>query len=154
MKKKIVYVDMDDVLCDFSGAYHAALKRTPEIMWPQSQVDFFRQLDPLPGAIKWFMELFNHPNLDVYILTAPSVYNPMCYMEKRLWVEDKFGMEVVEKLILSPNKSLFHGDYLIDDRPFGNGQDGFEGELIKFGSDTFPNWDAVGAYLLIKEMVE
>ncbi|BFM48311.1 hypothetical protein THO17_04740 [Marinomonas sp. THO17] len=35
--KTIVYIDMDDVLYDFIGAYNEALLRTPEIHYPQSQ---------------------------------------------------------------------------------------------------------------------
>jgi len=38
------------------------------------------------------------------------------------------------------------GDYLIDDR-LKNGADKFQGELIYFGSDQFPDWKAVVVYL-------
>lgn len=40
------------------------------------------------------------------------------------------------------------GDYLIDDRPNKCGADEFEGEVIAFGSEQFPNWEAVLKYLL------
>lgn len=36
----------------------------------------------------------------------------------------------------------------IDDRPNKCGADKFEGEVIAFGSDQFPNWKAVTEYLL------
>ena len=39
--KKIVYVDMDGVLCDFADAHRQALERQPEIAYPQSQYGFF-----------------------------------------------------------------------------------------------------------------
>ena len=51
-----------------------------------------------------------------------------------------------KRLILSHHKELNHGDYLIDDR-LKNGADKFQGELIHFGSDKFPDWDAVVVYL-------
>jgi len=42
------------------------------------------------------------------------------------------------------------GDYLIDDRT-KRGADKFQGELILFGSDEFPDWKAVLEYLFNKE---
>lgn len=44
---EIVYIDMDDVLCDYSGAYYKASSRTPEIAYLQSQYGFFTSLPPL-----------------------------------------------------------------------------------------------------------
>ena len=38
------------------------------------------------------------------------------------------------------------GDYLIDDRT-KNGAGEFSGELIQFGDDAFPNWEAILNYL-------
>lgn len=147
MNKVIVYVDMDDVLCDYSGAYQLNLNQNPEIKFPQSQYGFFRNLVPVSGALSAMRFLQSYQRVDVYILTAPSVKNPLCYTEKREWVEHYLGMEMVEKLIISPNKGLNKGAYLIDDRDFGRGQELFEGELIKFGSDLFPDWKSVITYL-------
>jgi 5'-nucleotidase len=50
---------------------------------------------------------------------------------------------VVGNWIISPHKHLNNGDYLIDDMPSGNGQVYFEGQLILFGSNEFPNWLSV-----------
>lgn len=144
--KKIVYVDMDNVLCDFDSAKKRALVRNPEIAFPHSQVDFFRRLQPMHHDIAGYMsELALH--YDVYILTAPSTMNPMSYTEKMLWVRDHLGQEFVEKLIISKHKHLNKGDYLIDDMSSGCGQDKFEGKLIQFGSKEFPNWESVVEYL-------
>jgi len=135
---------MDGVLCDYVGAHNKATTLCPSIKYPQSQYGFFRNLKPLPNAIEAFSVLFMHA--DVYILTAPSVKNPLSYSEKREWVETHLGVEVTEKLIMSPNKGLSKGDYLIDDMISGKGQDKFEGKLIHFGSDEFPNWNKVLEY--------
>jgi 5'-nucleotidase len=140
---KLIYVDMDDVLCDFIGAHKKARKQTPEIKYPQAQLDFFRKLKPIEGAIEGFAKLWNSKKYDVYILTAPSVMNPLCYMEKRLWITDYFSIDVAQKLILSPNKALLKGDFLIDDMTKGKGQETFEGELITFGSEKYPDWQSV-----------
>lgn len=47
----IVYIDMDDVLCDFTGAKEIALSRNSSVGFPQSQYGFYQKLNPLPGAI-------------------------------------------------------------------------------------------------------
>jgi 5'-nucleotidase len=79
--KKILYVDMDGVLCDYKSAFIEARQRTPEIIYPQSQLGFFMNLKPLPMAydMDMYFKIF-----DTYILTRPSVKNPLCYTEKRL----------------------------------------------------------------------
>ena len=50
---------------------------------------------------------------------------------------------MVKQLIISPHKGLNKGHYLIDDRSNGQGQDEFEGLLIQFGSEAFPDWQTV-----------
>ena len=135
---------MDDVLCEFKRAYYKARANNPEQIYPQSQVDFFRKLNPLDGAIEGFS--FLSANFETYILTAPSIYNPLCYMEKRLWVEDHFGFGMVDKLIISPRKDIFKGDYLIDDRIDIHRQSEFSGILIQFGIHPFNDWSDIVEY--------
>lgn len=144
MKRPIVYFDMDDVLCAFSKAHRDHLRMTPEIFYPQCKMDFFRKLEPIQEAVNLFFALQEH--FDVYILTAPSEYNPLSYTEKRIWVEEHLGMDAVKKLIISPNKALSIGDYLIDDKASGKGQDGFTGRLIQIGSKEFPNWESIASF--------
>ena len=50
--KEIIYVDMDDVLCDFSNAYQKALLDNPKIKYPQSQYGFFRNLEPIKDSLE------------------------------------------------------------------------------------------------------
>lgn len=50
-----------------------------------------------------------------------------------------FDYDFPERLILAPNKGLLRGDDLIDDHAHGKGQDLFEGQLILFGSEDFPD---------------
>ena len=78
MKKKIVYVDMDGVLCDFAEAHATALAANPGIQYPQSQYGFFRNLKPLAGALAAMASLRSNPAIELYILTAPSIPNPLC----------------------------------------------------------------------------
>ena len=146
-QRKIVYVDMDDVLCQFREAYREAVAKNPAIQFPQSQYGFFANLLPVKGGIETVKQLIASDRYDPYILTAPSIRNPLCYLEKRVWIEQHFGIEFVKKFIISPNKALLKGQYLIDDNVTGKGQDGFEGEVIHFGSQRFPDWASVGALL-------
>jgi 5'(3')-deoxyribonucleotidase len=146
-EKLILYVDMDGVLCDYDKAHKKALKETPKIKYPQSVEGFFLNLEPIPDAIKVMGWIIKSEYFDVWILTAPSVYNPLSYMEKRLWVEKWFGMDMAHKLIESPNKGLNKGDFLIDDNVDGKGQENFEGEVIQFGSRYFKDWKEIAIYL-------
>lgn len=141
-----IYVDMDNVLCDYQKAYDEVKANDPEIKYPQSTYGFFLNLEPLPYATMGYHTLSKH--YDVWILTSPSVMNPMSYTEKRAWVSNHLGIDVAKKTILSPNKSLLIGDYLIDDyidHPTSRQQD-FEGKLIHFGGDKYPDWLSVIDY--------
>ena len=134
-----IYVDMDNVLCDYQSAYDKALKDNPEIIYPQSQYGFFRNLKPMPSAKEIFKLLSD--KFDVWILTAPSVQNPLCYSEKREWVETYLGYDAAKRLIISPDKSLLIGDYLIDDIEEGRAkQNEFNGVQIVFGIEPYYNW--------------
>jgi len=138
---------MDGVICDFYKAKEEALKRNPHNKFPQSEYGFFTNLEPIEGAISAIMWLMASKDFEVYILTAPSILNPLCYTEKRVWIEKHFGMDLVRNMIISPNKGLSKGDILIDDNEKGCGQDMFEGDFIHFGSNKFPNWNEILIYL-------
>lgn len=142
MNKKIVYIDLDDTICNFSTHFLNKLRENPLIKYPQSQYGFFTDLLPLEGAIDGVNKL--REKYDVYILSRPSFRNPLCYTEKRVWVEKYFGLDFSEKLILCGFKHLMIGDYLIDDFICKD----FKGDQIIFGSDKFKNWESVLNYLI------
>jgi len=114
---------------------------------PQAEFGFFTNLKAIEGAIVSVNFLINSDVYDPYILTAPSIKKPLCYTEKRIWVENYFGLEFVNKLIISPNKSLLKGDFLIDDNIEGKGQEDFEGEVLQFGRELYPTWESSLLYL-------
>jgi len=145
--RMIVYIDMDDVLCHFESEKQRQIEANPDIAFPQSIPGFFENLKPIDGAIESVKKLIHSEKFSPYILTAPSILNPHCYTEKRLWVEKYFGMDFVDKLIICSNKGLLKGDVLIDDYIEGRGQENFEGEFIHFGSEEFPNWEIIYQYL-------
>jgi 5'-nucleotidase len=135
--KKIIHVDMDDVLCDYKGGFVKAIERSPYNQYPQSVYGFYTSLAPIPGAVEAIKYL--QSKYEVYIATRPSYMNPLCYTEKRVWIEKHLGLEICKNLAMTPNKNLLIGDYLIDDMPWF----GFKGKQILFGSDEFPDWESV-----------
>lgn len=94
-----VYVDMDDVLCDYSTKIREKKAQSSATPYPQSEPGFFRSLEPIEGALIAIDQLRSRKDIDLYILTAPSTKNPLSYTEKRLWIEDKFGYEMTSNLI-------------------------------------------------------
>lgn len=145
----IVYVDMDDVLCHFTRRFEQKLLANPKIQYPQCEYGFFASLDPISGAsdaMNRFQKLTEAKKYNVYILTSPSTKNPLSYTEKRIWVENNIGDFWLERLIISPNKSLLKGDVLIDNNVSGKGQEDFEGKLIHFGNTEYPTWERVMRY--------
>ena len=148
MNKKTLYIDMDGVLADFDAKAALAPKHIKQKYGDNLHrvPGFYRDLKPLPGAIEAFNKLCEH--YDVYIASTPSWSNPSCWIDKRLWVQQYIGQNAYKKLILTSNKGILKGDYLIDDNTW-NGADEFEGEHIHFGTDkNFMNWDDVLKYLL------
>jgi len=150
MDKKIVYVDMDHTLCNFSASYLKYREKFPQVEYPHSIPGFFSGLAPIPGAIEVFQWLGDQEDLDLYILTAPSVRNPNSYTEKRLWVEEHLGIDAAYKLIISPNKGLNLGHYLIDDYTEGKGQENFKGQLLQFGATEYPDWKSIRRFFDVK----
>lgn len=142
-----IYVDMDDVLCNYTQGFIDARDLNPAIDFPQQIPGFFQSLKPIEYALESMELLRFNKDLELYILTAPSTRNPHSYTEKRLWVEEYFGYEFTKNLIMSSNKGLLKGDLLIDDHDCGRGQEDFEGEFILFGSSRFPGWPSIINYI-------
>ncbi|MCP3924711.1 MAG: hypothetical protein GY714_19215 [Desulfobacterales bacterium] len=147
MKSKIIYIDMDDVLCDYQSGYKYYKLKYPDIKFPQSIKGFFNDLAPVKNGVATVNKMISSEKYNPYILTAPSTRNPHSYMEKRIWIESHFDYNFTKKLIICPNKGLLKGDILIDDIVAGKGQESFEGDLIHFGSPEFPDWSSVSKIL-------
>lgn len=141
----IIYVDLDNVTTNFAKAKLKALHENPSQPYPQSEYGFFANLEPIEYAIEtinWLIEIGH----DVYFLTAPSIKNIGCYSDKAFWVKKHFGEEMLKKLIISYDKSLLIGDYLIDDNINCNKQDKFKGQFIHFRDDF--NWSDIKFYFM------
>jgi len=144
--KKILYVDMDNVLVDFQSAFPRV---SPELLiMHASDKDeipgIFSLMDPMPGAIESFNELSDI--FDTYVLSTAPWENPSAWSDKLLWIQKHLGEAAYKRLILSHHKNLNDGDFLIDDRK-ANGVKNFSGEHVHFGQPEFPDWISVVAYL-------
>lgn len=145
--KKILYVDMDNVLVDFaSGIAHINEEQRQKFQTNLDDVPgIFALMDPMPGAIEAYEKLAL--KFDTFILSTSPWDNASAWSDKLEWVKKYLGEVAYKRLILTHHKHLNQGDYLIDDRE-KNGASDFSGELILFGSDRFPNWEKVADYLM------
>lgn len=144
--RKILYLDMDNVLVDFPSAFsrlsESTLKEYED--HPDEMPGIFGLMDPVEGAVDAFCELASI--FETYILSTVPWKNPSGFADKHAWVRKHLGEQCRKRLIFSHNKHLNHGDFLVDDRP-NNGAEHFKGEVIRFGSADFPNWSVVLPYL-------
>jgi 5'(3')-deoxyribonucleotidase len=149
--KKILYIDMDNVLVDFQSGidkltdeekqqYEGRLDDVPGI---------FGLMEPLEGSIEAFNLLSKC--YETYILSTAPWNNPSAWIDKHSWVRKHLGDIANRRLILTHHKNLNKGDFLIDDRPTKRGVDKFEGEVLSFGpGNRFQTWKEVIDYLTSK----
>ena len=148
MAKKILYLDMDNVLVDFPAALSQLDEKTL-LAYPKDKRDeipgIFSLMPPKEGAVEAFHQL--EQKFDTYILSTAPWENPSAWSDKLLWVKQYLGEPARKRLILSHHKNLNRGDFLVDDRK-ENGAKDFQGEHLFFGKERFPGWPEVLDYLL------
>lgn len=144
--KKILYLDMDNVLVDFKSGIDQL--EAPVINEYEDRLDevpgIFSLMVPMQGAIEAHKELAEL--FDTYILSTAPWDNPSAWNDKLAWVKKYLGQPAYKRLILSHNKNLNAGDYLVDDRT-KNGAGEFKGMHIHYGTETYPDWDSVMVFL-------
>ena len=147
MTKKVLYFDMDNVLVNFQSGLDQLSEEV--LQQYEGQLDnipnVFSLMKPLDGALEAYTILAS--TYDSYILSTAPWGNISSWSDKAAWVQTYLGYTAEKRLILSHNKNLNIGDYLIDDRT-ANGAAQFMGEHIHFGSAKFPNWKSVLNHLL------
>lgn len=149
MNRKILYIDMDNVLVDFQSAFPKLDQKLLD-EYPENKDEIpniFSLMDPMTGAIDSYKELSEL--FDTYILSTSPWGNDSAWIDKIKWVKKYLGTFAYKRLILSHHKNLNKGDFLIDDR-LANGVEKFEGEHIHFGQDPFNDWESVLNYLRSK----
>jgi 5'(3')-deoxyribonucleotidase len=147
MKKKTLYFDMDNVIVNFQSGIDRL--ETVDLINYEGRLDevpgIFGLMDPIGGAIEAYHKLTQY--YDCYILSTAPWENDSAWSDKAKWVKKHLGEVAHKRLILTHNKNLNKGDYLIDDRT-KNGAGEFEGEHIHFLTEQFPNWNSVLNYLI------
>ena len=108
--------------------------------------ELFFEAEPMAGAIEAYNKLIEV--FDVYLLTSSPWKSMGATEAKQRWVMKYLGDSADKRMIVSHNKNLMIGEYLIDDRT-ANGAGEFKGELIQFGTEKYPDWNSVLNYLNI-----
>jgi 5'(3')-deoxyribonucleotidase len=137
---------MDNVLVDFQSGIE---RLSPELAaryrkHPYNAPGIYALMQPIDGAVEAFVRL--SARFDTYILSTAPWDNPTAWSDKLQWVKAHLGEAGKKRLILTHHKNLARGDFLVDDR-LTRGADKFSGRLILFGSEPFPDWPAVEAFL-------
>lgn len=142
----VILVDMDNTLVEFSvGLADVWQQRYPdEIFVPPTQQKYFhphrdypeylhdkihaichepgflRGLKPTFGGIAAVHEMIADGH-DVRFVTSHLIGYDPAVLEKFQWIEDHFGKEWVDRIVLTRDKTLIRGDVLIDDKPLITG---------------------------------
>ena len=151
--KKLCFVDIDGPVANFEKEAEIWAKNagitTREFIDQKMyrQPKFYAGLELVENVKESIEELSK--KYEIRFLSAPSWGNPHSFIEKRIWIEEKFGSFAEKRMDLSFRKDLSMGHYLIDDRlKYGAGE--FIGEHIMYGSEQFPDWNSVLKYLIKK----
>lgn len=91
---------------------------------------FFRDMLPVKGA-KEALEEMREKGFEVFICTSPLSTYKNCVLEKYEWVENHLGPSWVKQVILTKDKTIIKGDFLIDDKP------------AITGTEKHPEWEHI-----------
>lgn len=138
-----VLVDMDGVIADWGRAYGESLDmfgadaadiprhadqrsfnlnegRTDReraiIAAVMVEPGFYARLEPIDGAKQALKQMVKDGH-DVRIVTSPWVSNPTCASDKLNWIVRNYGSHWGSRVVITTDKTLVHGDILIDDKP-------------------------------------
>lgn len=145
-KGKTVLVDMDNTLVDwdaefihrFAVATNRPITEVDEMVRKRAKFEieenfeasdrqkvldvitspgFYESLEPYPGAVEALKQLLE-AGADVKLVTTPHpACAGSCAREKFLSVERHLGVEWLERLIITRDKTHVQGDILVDDKP-------------------------------------
>lgn len=77
---------------------------------------FYRDLDPIEGAVEALHQM-QEDGHTVTVCTSPWLANKTCVTDKLHWLERHLGPGWAAQAVITKDKTIVHGDYLIDDKP-------------------------------------
>ena len=161
IEKPVVNIDMDGVLAGFDHKVDEIAKRDHDLDPPEfrhnfysatnypeeyqeaikaatKEKGFFASLPVLDGAIHGINRVIDagyHPR----ILSSPIRTNPHSEREKLEWLEEHIephiGSFIVAQAVITSDKHLYDGAFLIDDRPHINHSEDAVWEHVLFTQD-------------------
>ena len=137
-----ILVDMDGVIADWGKQWDHVLNT----MWPESRLPrhreqrtfdlkagmddydrdvvdlvmnhpgFYRELSPIDGAVEALLTMVDDGHT-VNVCTSPWLTNRTCLQDKVDWLETHVGVGWSKRAVVTSDKTVVHGDLLIDDKP-------------------------------------
>ncbi|MBB4078760.1 5'(3')-deoxyribonucleotidase [Lewinella aquimaris] len=175
-----ICIDMDEVMVDNYQRYHQLFeehygrkvdpqeyygKKIYELPGIEAMRDelhqpgFFRHLPIMKDAAEVVKELYD--NYEVYIVTAATEFKN-CFTDKWEWLEEHMPFIHWERIVFCGNKSIVHGDYMIDDKV--SNLNTFNGQGLLFtashnvlddgGYPRFANWIEIRDYFRTLRIAE
>lgn len=118
--------------------------RTPAekkiIQQVMTEPGFYQRLEPITGAITALKRALKDGH-DVRIVSAPYISNPTCASDKVDWIVRFYGSHWASRLILTNDKTVVHGDFLIDDKPEITGSMEPTWRHVVFGDYPYNRWN-------------
>lgn len=166
-----IIIDMDEVLADtyveFGNRFHRRFGRTvaakeligkkyydlpgaADLRNEMFEPGFFRNLPVMTGAVEAMRELYEKH--EVYIVTTATEFK-YSMLDKWEWLEEYFPFIHHSRLVFCGNKSIVHGDYMLDDKVKNLAT--FNGRGLLFdsphnahetGYERIHDWEEVRAY--------
>ena len=121
---KQIFIDLDGVLADMKGGLlelFSGNKPADDIMWARiaEDKDYFFNLKPLEGAIKFFFDLEEFFHTPIVLTAAPQIAFLQAALAKKRWVYKHLGVDVNFIPIRGGLNKVQYikkpGDVLIDD---------------------------------------
>ncbi len=145
-----IIIDMDEVLADnFPSFYREAKERFGVDVGPDDhpgrkvydlpglselrevlhEKGHFRNLPVIENAVEVVQELYQH--YEVYIVTTATEFR-YSFLDKYEWLEEHFPFIHHRRIVFCGDKSIVHGDFMIDDK--AKNLDTFSGTGLLFTS--------------------
>lgn len=106
---------------DFTKAVPEDDNHTLDLVWEAMRhPELYTSLEPIPGAVEALNTMGEE--FDTYICSTPEKNNPTCASDKIAAMTEHFGDQWRKRIILTHDKTLVHGDVLIDDKDFITGR--------------------------------